>query len=165
LTYLLLILTDQLLQLIHALGERERVAGEFAILSLNCGQAKRTGESLIDLVIGEPFGLARVLVFLGRNREGGKGLCRLPRPKVDDGLLDPGGTTILSGRGRDWKVQHGVPRGPPKDETQDQQSDQDQQDGVGRPAEESFANVSQGTGNERGRGHATIVTARLARWE
>ena len=53
-THLLLILTDQLLQLVDSLGKRERVAGEFAILSLNRGLAKGGSESLIDFVIGQP---------------------------------------------------------------------------------------------------------------
>ena len=123
-TYLLLVLIDQLLQLVDSSGECERVACEFAILSLNRGLAKSGSECLIDFVVGQPFSFACVLVFLGRNREGGQGFCRLPRGKINDGLPGPGGSKILPSR---WKVHHCIPRSPPEDETQNQQNDQDQQ--------------------------------------
>ena len=82
-----LVLVHHLLQLIHLLGERKSFTAEIAVLRLDSGLAESGGETLVYVVVCKMFGFARVLSFLGSDRECGERLGCLPWSEIDNGIL------------------------------------------------------------------------------
>ena len=111
-----LVLLDDLLKLIDFLRERKRFASQLAMLRLDGGLAQRGGEGLIDFVIGEALGIARVLRFFGGNGEGGQSLRRLPGAEIDDGLPGRPPSDGVCPAAREGQMAHGIAGGPRKDD-------------------------------------------------
>ena len=81
----LLILGHELFELIHFLRERQRIPGEGALLRFEVGFAQRSGKCLVDGMVGEALGLARILFFFGRGGHAGQSLRRGPGACIDQG--------------------------------------------------------------------------------
>ena len=159
LAHLCLILSHQLLQLINTLRERKRFAGERAMLGLDGGLAQCGCESLVDFVIREAFGFARVLGFLRGHGQCGQRLGGLPRTQIDDGF--PGGNGSAPLPRDEGKIRHGIARGPCEDDAENEQSAQDQQQSVLGPPKYPGAKHPCRTGNDGREGHISIVPVRL----
>ena len=82
-----LVFLDELLKLFDPLRERKRIAREVAMLCLRVGLAQRRSKGLVHFVIGQTFGLVRVLGLLGGYGQWRQGLGCLPGTQIDKGLL------------------------------------------------------------------------------
>ncbi len=97
------------------------------------------GKGLVHLVIGQAFGLVRILLLFLADGEGGERLGNLPGVQVDDGRLAGGCQIALRFLAfEERQMGHRVPRGPGKREAHGQQAEQDEKREKPTPAEHAL---------------------------
>lgn len=82
----MVVLCDFLVKLVDALRDCERLAGEGAVARLQVSGTECSGEGLVDFVVCQLLGLARVLGLLIGCSGGSEGLSGLPGFGADDGF-------------------------------------------------------------------------------
>ena len=134
-----------------------RLAGKVTMLRLCAGHAQRRGKGLIDFVIGQTFGFARVLRLLGSNSERRETLGRLPGPKIDEGFLNIAKTSNLTPPREKCERRHGVARGPRECHAHGQKSDQCKQNDEMDAAKDTLAGATDRNGRIGESRHRSIV--------
>ena len=152
-----LIAVDDLLKLGNFLGERQRIAGEFAVLDAcfaECG-CKR----LVDLVVGEALGFMRKSDLFCADGERGERLRGLPWALIHQTSVCRSVAGMAADR---LQVRHGVAGHPGKHSGGDEDREQNRQRDQSRLPSMPIARDFRGFGCGGRVGHDSILTGKVA---
>ena len=116
----ILVLSDELLQLRNPFRKRQGIASESEVLCIKRGLAQRRRECLVYFVVRKSLGFLRKLLLLRGHGERSKGLRSLPRTHIHNGFLPDRGVGVIFCI-QEREVSHRIARRPRKHKAHCQQ--------------------------------------------